>query len=769
MLLVACGFFSADAHAQTEVLTAAQRQLSELEASFTASKGDYSRLLQLRVSAEDVRDRLRARVAELEPRKAELAQRATQLGPKPQGDEAPALADQRRRLTEAQAQFDADYKQTLLAVQQAEGLVNSLTEMRRTLFSTRLLMYERSILDPAFWHEIFVSHLPDFVERSEETFDRWRGYVEKNDTIASLIALAASGAAILAGAFWVHGRIVRRRRALETDMEALTQGAVLRRAALMFAMRTAPLALCMVLFNIVVRRLDAAPVDFDDLLTSIALGFLVVGGARGAMGGLLSPHAPEWRIVQASDETARVVYRMVCGAIDLYTIGIVFTCYQSLIDSRVAIEMATIIVLTIAMIGLAIWGLRRLAAPDPDSPVHGFVVVNFGWARAITSLACVVSICALLLGYLALAGFVGGRTTLSAGTIAVALLIVTLLDHAFDQRQFSETDAGRSIASSMGMTGHTLDIFVTAMSGITRMLVIVTAGLIVIMPWGLRYGDVNPFADFANFVTTTDLRNWLGSFGFGILAFVVGLVSTRIIVGWLDSSLLPRTTLDSSVRNSVRTVLGYAGFAATTLIALSLMGINAQNVTIVAGALSVGIGFGLQSIVSNFVSGLIVLAERPVRVGDVIVVKGEEGRVERISVRSTLIATPEKSSLIVPNSELISSVVRNRTLVNPTQQLRFTIVLDHDADAARAHELIIAAAQAHPNVLKQPPPQVYFLKLTDVGLEFEVRADVDTYDNMTPVRSTLHYWILQLFRENGIRIANAPTGQAAPVAAAAGG
>jgi small-conductance mechanosensitive channel len=204
-------------------------------------------------------------------------------------------------------------------------------------------------------------------------------------------------------------------------------------------------------------------------------------------------------------------------------------------------------------------------------------------------------------------------------------------------------------------------------------------------------------------------------------------------------------------------VLGYAGFAVTTLVTLSLLGINAQNVAVVAGALSVGIGFGLQSIVSNFVSGLIVLAERPIRVGDIVVVKGEEGVVERISVRSTLIGTAERSSLIVPNSDLITSIVRNRTLTDPTQQLRFNLLLDHDADPVRACELVMELARQHPHVLSSPLPRTLFMRLTELGQEFEIRCNIDRFENMLQTRSDLHLHIVLAFRKNDIRMARIPT------------
>ena len=748
------------ARAQDSLLADTQRILAEVEQAIPAERASYDGVLRLRNQVEVYRNRMRDRVRELEPRKVELQQQAAHLGPKPAGEEPAPLAEQRRRLAEALAAFDAEYKPTLVVSQQSELMWNRLTEFRRVLFSTRLLMHVQSALDPRIWTDFVNLQAPRLVNRTQHLLDRWADYVRQHDSAQSGM-LVAVNALVLTGLFFgMHLFISRRRRRAEAmSAEIPSEVDVIKRSLIVFLMRTVPMFACMLLFNMVIRHLNAAPLDVDDFLLSIAIALLVVGAARGAMGALLSPNAPRWRIVRANDETATIVYRMVVGAVDIYTLGIVLTSYQKLIEARVEVQIVTIMALTIAMIVSTAWGLYRLGRGT--SPVRGYLTLNIGWVRPLIWLACLICALELAFGYVALAGFTSGRVTISAGAIAVAIYIVWVLNNAFDRRQLSATNAGRALANTMGATPQTLDLFATATSGIVRFVVIVTAGLIVLMPWGLEYGDVNPFADFSHFITTTDLHNWLGSFGFGLLAFALGLAGTRIIVGWLDSSLLPRTNMHESLRHSVRTVLGYAGFTISTLVTLSLLGINAQNVAVVAGALSVGIGFGLQAIVSNFVSGLIVLAERPIRVGDIVVVKGEEGVVERISVRSTLIGTGEKSSLIVPNSDLITSIVRNRTLADPTQQLRFNLLLDHDADPVKACAIVMTLARAHPNVLSTPSPRTLFMRLTELGQEFEIRCNIDRFENMLQARSDLHLQIVLAFRKNDIAMARIPATLAA--------
>jgi potassium-dependent mechanosensitive channel len=757
------------ATAEDDLVASTEAAVAGVMQDLPAHENDFEGLLALRDRIEPYRNLLRTRLKELEPRKAELQREIAQLGPKSAADETPQLAALRQRLASEQESFETMYRQNLLASQQSEALWDRITEMRRVLFSTRLTMHVSSIVDPIFWKELIEFQIPWFGVRTQRLFDRWGEHIRANNNLGSAIGLLTSSAVLVVFFIWLHNVLTSRRRAAEVKHGAITELDVIKRGSLLLLMRAAPLTLAMLLFNLLVRRLDVAPSDVDNFLLSIAVAIFVMSATRGVMGALLSPMDPQWRLLRARDDTAKIISRMVVGSVDLYTLGIVLTSYQRLVEARVPIAIFTIIVITTAMLTLAVHGFRQLG--KGSAPVHGFIEIRMGWVRPIIVVGCAACGLALLFGYVALAGFMSGRITISAASVAVAILVVASLNYLLEQELLGETKWGGAFAESVGVSRRTLDLTATALSGVLRFIIIVVVGLIVFMPWGLEYGDVNPFADFSTFVTTSDLRNWLGSFGFGLLAFVVGLLGTRLIVGWLDSALLPRMSLDSGIRHSIRTVLGYAGFAATAFVALSLMGVNTQNVAVVAGALSVGIGFGLQSIVSNFVSGLVLLAERPVRVGDVVVVNGEEGRVERISVRATQIETLEKSTLIVPNSELITTMVRNRTLVDQTQQLRFSLVLDYDADADAAQELLMSVIRHHPNVLEAPEPCVLFMRATEYGQEFEIRCNIDLFDKMAQTRSDLHHEIMRVFKANDIHLARIPAwlaGIAPPVKKGAG-
>jgi potassium-dependent mechanosensitive channel len=228
------------------------------------------------------------------------------------------------------------------------------------------------------------------------------------------------------------------------------------------------------------------------------------------------------------------------------------------------------------------------------------------------------------------------------------------------------------------------------------------------------------------------------------------LVLTRIAQHWLEADLLPRTRIEPSLQLSIITIFGYAGAITAIALAMSSLGFDLQKIALIAGALSVGIGFGLQSIVSNFVSGLILLTERPIRVGDSIVVKGEEGWVRRVRVRATEIETYDRASVIIPNSELITGVVKNWTRINTWGRIVIKVGVGYDSDPDQVRDILIGIATTHPLVVQAPAPAAFLLGFGDSALDFELRCVVADVEKGLSVKSDLCFSILRKFRAAGI-------------------
>ncbi|WP_292435392.1 mechanosensitive ion channel domain-containing protein, partial [Mesorhizobium sp.] len=208
--------------------------------------------------------------------------------------------------------------------------------------------------------------------------------------------------------------------------------------------------------------------------------------------------------------------------------------------------------------------------------------------------------------------------------------------------------------------------------------------------------------------------------------------------------------------NSIRLAVGYAGVALAALVGISAAGIDLSNLALVAGALSLGIGFGLQNVVSNFVSGLILLAERPFKVGDWIVAGDISGTVRKISVRATEIETFQRQSVILPNSNLINNAVGNWTHRNKLGRVDIKVGVAYGSDVKRVHAVLLGICRAHPMVLKNPEPFVLFANFGPAALEFEIRVFVADVLNGSIVQNDIRFAIFDIFEDEHIEIPSAP-------------
>lgn len=282
-------------------------------------------------------------------------------------------------------------------------------------------------------------------------------------------------------------------------------------------------------------------------------------------------------------------------------------------------------------------------------------------------------------------------------------------------------------------------------------------GLLLLIIWGMADTGIA-------FLTRTLTEGFsLGEFELVPIDLIWGVVALIALIGvtaWFKQRLhrtwLPRTRMERGAREAVVTVSGYAGVAIAILVGLAVAGVQLTHIAIIAGALSVGIGFGLQNIFNNFVSGLILLFERPVKTDDWIVVGNTEGLVKRISIRTTQIKTFDHADVIVPNSEIIQGQVVNWMLRDPFGRVTIPVRVAFDSDPDHVRELLLEIGREHPYVITDPvltpAPEVLFRRFGDYGLEFELRVFIRAIDYVLQVQSDLNLAINRRFREEGIVI-----------------
>lgn len=238
----------------------------------------------------------------------------------------------------------------------------------------------------------------------------------------------------------------------------------------------------------------------------------------------------------------------------------------------------------------------------------------------------------------------------------------------------------------------------------------------------------------------------------GILSFFVVITVIKSLRRRLEDNVLTRMDIDEGIKHSLSSGFSFLGYVIAALLAIAIMGGSLTNFALVAGALSVGIGLGLQNIVNNFVSGIILLFERPIKVGDWVVIAGEEGRVKQINIRSTEIETFKRSSVIIPNASLLSGTVTNLTHSNNWARYTISVGVAYGSDTEKVRTILLECAQSNKRVLKKPEPYVLFQNFGNSSLDFELRFYVSDIWAGWTVPSDLRYEINRRFLEEGIEI-----------------
>lgn len=805
---------SAD-EAEAVTIEQLQRQLKEIPAT-SKDNNDLQRLNaelnQIKQRADVLLSQVTQQVVELEQKLSSISQPATAptsdpadpqpaeqapeevAAPEPapvEGPETLFIAEQRDALQKEHARLDAQRKHLILIISEAEEKSKLLVAERRQRFKDELSLQVRSILNPNFWSnwhqslpaditrlQAFKSELTDIIKLAVSPANRWPLMI---GLIFSAIVFVFANRFLnqMLNLFLV--RVIPTGRARRSFF-ALSK----------VLFRILAFAIVCLVFYTGLNWHDILSLDFKLFLRQIFYTILFSAFIYGLGEAILCVKHDSWRLLKLSFEEA---YNLRRFPILLMIISLV---YQVVVSTGNYIELdfiSEVNIKTIFTLLLCLWSLTffsRLSygrvrgkkdkhagqtngdnsadnasgsSHDATSQAAGHQTVNSGkhtlfpiWLLSLIGLFWFFALLATIItltGYVSLGSFMVNQLVWTVLVSASFYIAWKLSDDAYQALFGSQALIGKYLITSYEFSENVLNQFIVILSAISKVLLMYALIKILLLPFGT---NITEFAQVSNTLNTLVTKNTFALTTSGIISaiaiFLLGFWVIRLFKSWLETKYFPNTKLETGVQSSISTMSGYLGGVAVIALSLGSMGLSFDKITWVASALSVGIGFGLQSIVQNFISGLILLTERPVKVGDWVVVGNDDGDIKRINIRATEIQLFDRSTLIVPNSEFITKAVRNMTLDKSEGRVKITLSLPISTNPRIVSDMILEVFGEHELVLDEMAPFIRLDSVDGGSLTLSATCYVPSPRLVGQVRTELLFEILDRLHQAEITLIN---------------
>ncbi len=662
------------------------------------------------------------------------------LGPKPEGDETEPedIAAIRQHLDEQLNGLRVPRIISEEAYSRANGLISEIDQIIRHRQTKELMERGPSPINPAYWGPAWVDVKEAARSLINEIAENLRTDVAREqirERGLGIFVLSAISAVLL-----VFGRNWSERGG---DYLRLLGGS------------------CTGVWTFVISLLRILLPWLGVLAAVVAINLTGVLGLRGS---LLLEEVPYWaaiiffydwigrqiyligqaqgfkRLSAIKIKELRVYIDLLAVMLILHELAILFEQIENISDSTRAVVSFPVIVAT-ALLLLRVRHIRTTDAQQDEPDPTGTTRVA-GFSQMVEFLRRALFLLGIATPVLAVFGFTNAAEAVVFPAVKTLVLIAALVIFQ------------RFITQVYGwITGQGEAVWDSLFSVLVGFVLAILALPILALYWGARQTDL--LEAWSRLLMGFDIGGVTispSNFFVFVIVFLIGYGLTRMLQGGLRNSLLPKTSIDPGGQNAIVSGTGYVGIFLAALVAIMIAGFDLSSLAIVAGALSVGIGFGLQTIVSNFVSGIILLIERPISKGDWIDVNGMMGYVRDISVRSTRIETFDRTDVIVPNSDLISGVVTNYTRGNTIGRVIVPVGVAYGTDTKRVEKILGEVANEHPMVLANPAPSVVFQGFGADSLDFEIRAILRDVNWVLSVKSDMNHEINRRFAEEGIEI-----------------
>ena len=712
-----------------------------------------------------------AAAAALQPQLDQLNEQLAQLGTVVEGTtEGTAVAAQRRTLTRQRDDLDGAIKRAGVVAVQAAQLADEVEKQRTNQFNEELGRKVASPLSPALWRQVAEVAPEDTVRVVALYHQGQRALGDAIQREGWTVPLLGLGLALLVFFPVRLGlRALGRRYAAS---ERAPQGR-LRRTGLAVWLVVVGTSTSGLAAWILITALDSVEGIAPRLQTTsehFLVATLFAAFIASLSASLLAPDRPSWRLLDLDDTAARNLRKFAWCTAGLSWLSIMLVAVDRAARTSEVNTTALDGVIGLTYLGLIMAMLVTLArlhrrqtaeaaeraeAQAADARARG-PAQRSGWivlSRVAGNVVVVAAIIASLLGYLNFAKFVTQQLVWGGIILLAATLLLKFADDLCTWMLNPESRLGRTVVLTTGLSRAQVEQSGVLLSAFVRICVVVFAVLALVAPFGSLEGMLSGLSWLSDGIPIGGIRLEPAKIVTAVIVLLVGLAVMQAVQRWLVDTYLPKTELDLGARNSISTVARYVGIILAVLWALGALGIGFEKLALVVSALSVGIGFGLQAITQNFVSGLILLAERPVKIGDWVKIGDQEGDIRRINVRSTEITVGDKSTLIVPNSELITKTVRNMTMGNAQGRIQIQFAVPLNTDIAVVRQVLLEGYAANETVLEDPAPSVFIDAISNGQVSINSFAYVPSPRQVYGTRSDLLFGMLQELHTRGIPLA----------------
>lgn len=746
----------------SDALDAVRKSLDDADSSETL-QALSEKTLQSKRDADNA-------VTALEPLLKQLDARIAQLGPVVEGtEESPELTQQRKDLSQQHSDLDSAIKRGKLLSVEAKQAGDNIEKIRTQQFSAQIARKVASPLSPSLWRK-FATDLPVDLQRIHGLIrlgdSSFGAAIEKHGSKIPLLGTLLALVLMFPLRMWL--RHLGRRFAASDH----APNGRLRRSGLavwMLIVGTALPGLASLVFIEALRSIDAIAPRLQLVADAWIKGSFVAAFFLSVSASLLVPKHPSWRLLNIDDEAAPKLTRLAWGAAGLTWFTIMLNAVDIAartsdvssvaLDGLIALTYAGLIISVLVVIKKQrkrqqVIDLEKAAQHGNEHrPATTSNWLMFAWLGGhLTVLAALI---AALIGYLNFSVFVATQMVWITVVVLATTLLMKFADDFFGWLCSAESRIGKGISLGLGMKPTRVEQIGVLLSAFSRVCLMLLGLLALTAPFGNPSSLLNMTDTLTKGLPIGDSVLRPMTLLRGLIVLVAGLTIFRTLQHWLVETYLPKTELDIGARNSISTVARYVGITLSALWTLAAMGIGFEKVALLASALSVGIGFGLQAITQNFVSGLILLAERPVKLGDRVRIGDQVGDIRRISVRATEIQTDDKSTVIVPNSEFITKSVQNLTMDGALGRISIAFSVPLNTDIVKLREVLLGLYAEHEAVLSTPTPSMYVDSINGSVVNITSFGHVASSRNVYSTRSDLLFGLLQRCAEQKIPLVSA--------------